>query len=105
MGTYGSAESKITMFAKANIPVAKRPGEIAILLAGKMNSQQALIQPLERIFMPVADPLKKQIAQKARLYMKICISCGARLDINATRCRKCKSSSLRLKNRALGIKK
>jgi len=27
------------MFAKANIPVAKRPGEIAILLAGKMNSQ------------------------------------------------------------------
>tara|TARA_B100000959_G_C14975995_1_gene621536 strand:+ start:420 stop:1271 length:852 start_codon:yes stop_codon:yes gene_type:complete len=39
MGTYGSAESKIVMFAKANIPVAKRPGEIAILLAGKMNSQ------------------------------------------------------------------
>ena len=39
MGTYGSAESKISMFAKANIPVAKRPGEIAILLAGKMNSQ------------------------------------------------------------------
>ena len=39
MGTYGSAESKITMFAKANIPVAKRPGEITILLAGKMNSQ------------------------------------------------------------------
>ena len=39
MGTYGSAESKISMFAKANIPVAKRPGEIAILLAGKMSSQ------------------------------------------------------------------
>ena len=39
MGTYGSAESKIAMFAKANIPVAKRPGEIAILLAGKMNGQ------------------------------------------------------------------
>ena len=39
MGTYGSAESKITMFAKANIPVAKRPGEIAILLAGKIGSQ------------------------------------------------------------------
>ena len=31
--------------------------------------------------MVVADPLKKQIAQKARLHMKICISCGARLDI------------------------
>ena len=39
MGTYGSAESKIEMFAKANIPVAKRPAEIAILLSGKMQSQ------------------------------------------------------------------
>jgi succinyl-CoA synthetase alpha subunit len=39
MGTYGSAESKINMFAKANIPVANRPGEIAVLLAGKMSSQ------------------------------------------------------------------
>jgi succinyl-CoA synthetase alpha subunit len=38
MGNYGSAESKISMFAKANIPVAKRPGEVAVLLAGKMNS-------------------------------------------------------------------
>jgi len=46
--------------------------------------------------MVVADPLKKQIAQRARLHMKICISCGARLDINATRCRKCRSTSLRL---------
>ena len=36
MGNYGSAESKIAMFAKANIPVAKRPGEISILLSGKM---------------------------------------------------------------------
>ena len=55
--------------------------------------------------MPDADPLKKQIAQKARLHMKICISCGARLDMSATRCRKCRSTQLRLKNRALGIKK
>ena len=39
MGTYGSAESKINMFAKANIPVANRPGEVAVLLAGKMGSQ------------------------------------------------------------------
>ena len=39
MGNYGSAESKIAMFAKANIPVAKRPGEIAILLSGKMKIQ------------------------------------------------------------------
>ena len=37
MGTYGSAESKIAMFAKANIPVAKRPAEVPVLLAGKME--------------------------------------------------------------------
>ena len=37
MGTYGSAESKISMFNKANIPVAKRPGEVPVLLAGKMK--------------------------------------------------------------------
>jgi succinyl-CoA synthetase alpha subunit len=38
-GNYGSAESKINMFTKANIPVAKRPVEIAVLLAGKMNKK------------------------------------------------------------------
>ena len=37
MGTYGSAESKISMFNKANIPVAKRPAEVPVLLAGKMQ--------------------------------------------------------------------
>ena len=37
MGTYGSAESKISMFNKANIPVAKRPSEVPVLLAGKMR--------------------------------------------------------------------
>jgi succinyl-CoA synthetase alpha subunit len=37
MGTYGSAESKVSMFNKANIPVAKRPTEVPILLAGKME--------------------------------------------------------------------
>ncbi len=37
MGTYGSAESKVTMFNKANIPVAKRPAEVPVLLAGKME--------------------------------------------------------------------
>ena len=36
-GNYGSAESKIAMFNKANIPVAKRPGEIPMLLAGKLE--------------------------------------------------------------------
>ncbi len=37
MGTYGSAESKVSMFNKANIPVAKRPSQIPVLLAGKMQ--------------------------------------------------------------------
>lgn len=37
MGTYGSAESKIFMFNKANIPVAKRPSQVPVLLAGKMQ--------------------------------------------------------------------
>ncbi len=37
MGTYGSAESKVSMFNKANIPVAKRPAEVPVLLAGKMK--------------------------------------------------------------------
>jgi len=39
MGNYGSAESKILMFSKANIPVAKRPIEVPILLAGKMEKK------------------------------------------------------------------
>lgn len=37
MGTYGSAESKVEMFNRANIPVAKRPAEVPILLASKMD--------------------------------------------------------------------
>lgn len=37
MGNYGSAESKVKMFNKANIPVAKRPAEVPVLLAGKMQ--------------------------------------------------------------------
>jgi len=36
MGTYGSAESKVSMFNKANIPVVKIPAEVSVLLAGKM---------------------------------------------------------------------
>jgi succinyl-CoA synthetase alpha subunit len=39
MGTYGSAESKVAMFNKANIPVGKRPNEVAMLLAGKLGSK------------------------------------------------------------------
>jgi succinyl-CoA synthetase alpha subunit len=37
-GNYGSAESKVAMFNKANIPVAKRPVEVPVLLATKLES-------------------------------------------------------------------
>ena len=43
--------------------------------------------------MPITDPEKKRIAQQARLVMKICFSCGARNDINATRCRNVETHS------------
>ncbi len=36
-GNYGSAESKVSMFTKANIPVARRPTEISALFAGKIK--------------------------------------------------------------------
>ena len=39
-GTYGSAESKVSMYAKANVPVAKRPAEVPMLLAGKLNGKK-----------------------------------------------------------------
>ena len=37
MGTYGSAESKVAMFNRANVPVARSPAEVPVLLAGKME--------------------------------------------------------------------
>jgi len=37
-GNYGSAESKVNMFNKANIPVAKRPVEVPVLLAKKLEN-------------------------------------------------------------------
>ena len=36
-GTYGSSESKVSMYTKANVPVAKRPAEVPMLLAGKIG--------------------------------------------------------------------
>jgi succinyl-CoA synthetase alpha subunit len=36
-GIYGSAESKLTKFAKADVPVAKRPPEISELLATRLR--------------------------------------------------------------------
>ena len=39
-GTYGSSESKVSMYTKANVPVAKRPAEVPMLLAGKMSGKK-----------------------------------------------------------------
>jgi succinyl-CoA synthetase alpha subunit len=36
-GNYGSAESKVTNFAKADVPVAKRPSDIPELLTEKLR--------------------------------------------------------------------
>ncbi len=36
-GNYGSAESKISNYAKAGVPVAKRPAEVPELLAAKLR--------------------------------------------------------------------
>lgn len=55
--------------------------------------------------MPIADAAKKQIAQRRRLFFKVCMRCGRKNSIEALRCRKCHSGDLRLKNRALGVKK
>jgi large subunit ribosomal protein L40e len=55
--------------------------------------------------MPIADVTKKQIAQKRRLFLKVCLRCGARNPLDAERCRECKTSDLRLKNRSVGLKK
>jgi len=55
--------------------------------------------------MPITDVIKKQIAQKRRLYFKVCMKCGRRNPISASRCRGCRSSALRKKNTSLGVKK
>jgi len=46
---------------------------------------------------PLVDPIKKAIAQKRRLFVKICRECGARNAPTATKCRKCRSKNLRWK--------
>jgi len=51
--------------------------------------------------MPITDPTKKAIAQKRRLYMKICRECGARNASTAVKCRKCRSGNLRWKKREI----
>ncbi|MBS7643715.1 50S ribosomal protein L40e [Candidatus Bathyarchaeota archaeon] len=54
--------------------------------------------------MPITDPTKKIIAQKHRLFIKICRSCGARNPGSAVKCRRCRGHNLRWKNRELGAK-
>ncbi|UCB59909.1 MAG: 50S ribosomal protein L40e [Candidatus Bathyarchaeota archaeon] len=51
--------------------------------------------------MPVTDLQKKTIAQRHRLYMKICRECGVRNAPTAVKCRKCRSKNLRWKKREL----
>lgn len=53
------------------------------------------------VMVPITDPVKKAIAQRARLYMKICRSCGVRNAPSAVKCRKCHSKNLRWKKREL----
>ncbi|MEM2082652.1 MAG: 50S ribosomal protein L40e [Candidatus Bathyarchaeia archaeon] len=54
--------------------------------------------------MPITDVSKKQLAQRHRLFYKICRKCGSRNPISAEKCRRCRSRNLRLKNRELGTK-
>ena len=54
--------------------------------------------------MPISDIIKKKLAQKRRLYYKICRKCGSRNDISAKKCRKCRNYNLRMKNREVGTK-
>jgi len=53
---------------------------------------------------PITDVFKKQLAQKHKLFYKVCRSCGARNPSSAYRCRKCRGDNLRWKKRELGAK-
>src|SRR3989475_10685210 len=54
--------------------------------------------------MPITDAMKKQLAQKHRLFFKICRTCGSRNSPNAYRCRRCRGDNLRWKKREFGAK-
>ncbi|MCS7142215.1 MAG: 50S ribosomal protein L40e [Aigarchaeota archaeon] len=51
--------------------------------------------------MPIADATLIQLAQRRRLYYKICRQCGGRNSASAVKCRKCKSYNLRWKKREI----
>ncbi|MEM0153540.1 MAG: 50S ribosomal protein L40e [Ignisphaera sp.] len=55
--------------------------------------------------MPVTDPELMKIVESRILNKKICRVCGAINPPTATRCRRCKSSNLRPKRKALAVKK
>lgn len=47
--------------------------------------------------MPVTDPAKLQIVAQRVLNKKVCRKCGAINPPKATKCRRCRSTNLRLK--------
>ncbi len=51
--------------------------------------------------MPLRDATLIQLAQKRRLYYKICRECGAKNAPTAEKCRKCRSYNLRWKKREI----
>ncbi len=55
--------------------------------------------------MPISDPELMRIVEKRILDKKVCRNCGALNPPTATRCRRCRSSNLRPKKKALAVKK
>lgn len=55
--------------------------------------------------MPLTDPELMKIVEKRALDKKVCRNCGALNPPTATRCRRCKSSNLRPKKKAVAMKK
>lgn len=51
--------------------------------------------------MPIRDAALIQLAQRRRLFVKICRNCGARNAPTAEKCRKCRSKNLRWKRREI----
>lgn len=59
----------------------------------------------EEDVMPIRDPVKREIAMRKRLYLKICRECGVRNSPNAEKCRNCRSYNLRWKHREPAVKR
>ncbi|MCE4608314.1 MAG: 50S ribosomal protein L40e [Caldisphaeraceae archaeon] len=50
--------------------------------------------------MPITDPELIRIVERRLFDVKICRRCGAKNPLRATKCRRCKSTDLRLKKKA-----